>query len=111
MALIYSPDMTVVEICSGVAPAARACLFCGLWCISIDNRNEQNINAVTALRNLIQKFPNSIPVCNRYIIFILFFWFLKIMIIFKIINNQKNLSPFYCLNFVNILDFKNYDNF
>ena len=50
--------MTVVEICSGTAPAARACSILGLNSISFDFREEQNETTVSPLNQFIDQFTS-----------------------------------------------------
>jgi len=60
--LIYQSDMTVVEVCSGTGPAARACSILGLNSISFDFREEQNETALSLLNQYFSEF-NEKPVC------------------------------------------------
>ena len=54
--------MTVVEVCSGTAPAARACFILGLNSISFDIRENQNETASSLLNEYMSEFKEK-PVC------------------------------------------------
>ena len=45
--IVQQPDMTVIELCSGTAPASRASAFLGLSSISIDCRDNQTKSAAS----------------------------------------------------------------
>ena len=51
--------MTIVEICSGTAPAARACSILGLNSISFDFREDQNLTASSLLNEFIGGFQKK----------------------------------------------------
>ena len=55
-----SPDMTVVEVCSGTSPAARAAAFLGLNSISFDNRKSQIQTATANLASFFTKFKEPV---------------------------------------------------
>jgi len=54
--------MTLVEVCSGVAPGARAASFIGINSISFDNRDSQNETAGSLLTHHLHKWKKK-PVC------------------------------------------------
>ena len=59
MHYIYQPDMTLVEVCSGVAPGARASSFIGINSISFDSRETQNETAASLLIQHLQKWKKK----------------------------------------------------
>jgi len=59
MHLIYKPDMTLVEICSGTAPGARAASILGINSISFDYRQNQNDNAASLLNEFHSKYDET----------------------------------------------------
>jgi len=58
--LLSAPDMTVVEVCSGTSPAARAAAFLGLNSISFDNRKSQIQTATANLASFFTKFKEPV---------------------------------------------------
>jgi len=54
--------MTIIEICCGTAPAARAAAFLGLHSISFDSRPDQISTATSLLVDFQSKFQKK-PVC------------------------------------------------
>jgi len=59
MHLLYSADMTVVEICCGTAPAARAAAFLGISSISFDIRGNQIEAACSSFSSFFNKFKEQ----------------------------------------------------
>ena len=60
--LIHHPDMTIIEICCGTAPASRAASFLGLNSISFNSRQDQISTASSLLVEFQSKFQKK-PVC------------------------------------------------
>jgi len=67
---IYQPDMTLVEVCSGVAPGARASSFIGISSISFDFRERQNETAKSLLIEHFSRWK------TKPVRFSFYFWFI-----------------------------------
>jgi len=51
--------MTLVEICSGTAPGARAAAILGINSISFDYRQSQNDTAASLLNEFLSKYDEA----------------------------------------------------
>jgi mitochondrial fission protein ELM1 len=63
MHLLYQPDMTVVEICSGTAPGSRVAAFLGLNSLSFDSRDDQTTTATSLIAEFLANDKYQKIVC------------------------------------------------
>jgi hypothetical protein len=63
MHLLYQPDMTLVEICSGTAPGSRVAAFLGLNSLSFDSRDDQTTTATSLIAEFLANEKYQKIVC------------------------------------------------